>query len=156
MSWINEEMLDFDKHIGIVYKIERINPETNEVIYTYFGKKLVITNKKVKLTKKELANLPVKPGKKPTHKRVLTETDWRKYWSSNKEIQKEVKELGDSHFKRTILYACESKKSMAYLENKILFGKEVLERPDLYKNDNIGGSFYRKDASGYIQLIADI
>lgn len=129
---------------GFVYIITRLaNGDLPERYY--IGKKQLISNRKKKLTKKELAAAPVKPGRKPTHKRVISESDWINYWGSDDELKKEVKELGEDAFIRTILRFCTSKKQLSYYEEKEQFIQEVLEKSELFYNKNIGGTYFIKD-----------
>jgi hypothetical protein len=45
----------------------------------YIGKKSLMYNQKKKLTKKELAE-QTGPGRKPTHKQIQVESDWKTYY----------------------------------------------------------------------------
>lgn len=70
-------------------------------------------------------------GKK---KRVRVESDWRDYWSSSEELQKDVEKLGQENFKREILYYCKLKSHANYLEAREQMDRRVLENPDKYYN----------------------
>lgn len=70
-------------------------------------------------------------GKK---KRIRVESDWRDYWSSSEELQKDVAALGPEHFKREILYFCDLKSHANYLEAREQMDRRVLEHPELYYN----------------------
>jgi hypothetical protein len=73
-------------------------------------------------------------GKK---KKIKVESDWKEYWSSSEEVQKDVKELGEQNFTREIIRLCENKGSASYFEAKEQFINEVLENPDLWYNGQI-------------------
>ncbi len=110
----------------------------------YFGKKILFHNTRVKIGKKELAEITGK-GRRPYKKLVTKESDWKTYYGSNKQIMEIVESGKQDEFKREILHICYSKKQMTYLETKLLFVNEVLEKQEEYYNDHISGHFYRKD-----------
>lgn len=70
-------------------------------------------------------------GKK---KRIRVESDWRDYWSSSEELQKDVETLGAENFKREIIYFCKLKSHANYLEAREQMDRRVLENPELYYN----------------------
>lgn len=119
--WLHEgqELTDIpDGYIAFVYLI------TNKISgRKYIGKKLFYFSK-TKTIK----------GKK---KRTKVESDWREYWSSSDEVQKDVKELGEENFTREILHLCKNKGSATYFEAKQQFLNEVLEHPELWYNGQI-------------------
>jgi hypothetical protein len=125
---------------GFIYKITHTTSNKS-----YIGKKVLYNNKKVKLTKKELSLYEGTVGRNPTHKRVITESDWKKYWGSNKPLLELKKTEPIENFKREILILCPNKKLLTYYETRTLFIYRVLEYPDLYWNENILGKFYTKD-----------
>ena len=49
------------------------------------------------------------------------------------------------NLKKQIIQTASNKKHLTYLETKYLFQLEVLEKPDLYYNDNILGKFFTSD-----------
>ena len=106
----------------------------------YIGKKVFHHTTTKKLGKKELIEIPVTRGKRPTKKTVVKESDWKTYYGSNTE----VKSLPKDELKRYVLMLCRNKKELTYWETKCLFQYNVLE-DDRYMNDNILGKFYRKD-----------
>ena len=81
-------MIDYSQFpkntFGFVYKITHLPSEKS-----YIGKKVLIHNRKVKVTKKDLLVYEGVKGRKPTHKRVSKESDWKTYYGSNK-LLKEV------------------------------------------------------------------
>jgi len=134
------DISDFPKDIfGFIYIVK--NNETNK---SYIGKKVLYHNKKVKLTKKEIAEL-TGVGRKPTTKVVTKESDWKTYYGSNKEIMDLVKAGKQNIFTRQIIQLASNKKLLTYYETQALFTYKVLEHPELYYNDNILGKFFTKD-----------
>jgi hypothetical protein len=146
MNWIynKQEIEDISQFptntYGFIYKIT--HTLTNK---SYIGKKVLYHNKKVKLTKKDIESYEGVVGRKPSFKIVVTESDWKKYWGSNKILLELLKTEPKENFKREILTLASSKKLLTYYETQALFMHRVLEEPDLYFNDNILGKFYRKD-----------
>jgi hypothetical protein len=112
---------------------------------SYIGKKSLFHNVKRKLTKKELAEMPITRGKKVTTEVVQKESDWKTYHGSAKPILELLKAGKQDEFKREILYFVNSKKLLTYYECKYLFKYGVLENPLEYFNDNIQGRFFTKD-----------
>jgi hypothetical protein len=131
---------DFPKDtFGFIYIVK--NTETNK---SYIGKKVLYHNKKVKLGKKEVAEL-TGVGRKPTTKIVTKESDWETYYGSNKEVMQLIKEGKQSLFTRTIIKLAPNKKLLTYYETQALFTYKVLEYPESFYNDNILGKFFTKD-----------
>jgi hypothetical protein len=130
---------DLDPDIyGFVYRITHISSGK-----FYIGKKILFTNRKKRLTKKELAELEPKRGKKPTFKRDIQESNWRDYYGSSKTLLAEINTLGKLEFKREILTLCKTKKQLTYWELYHQCVNNVL-LIDSY-NDNILSKFFRKD-----------
>lgn len=117
----------------------------------YIGKKVLFFERNVKIGKKEALLLKEERkakgigGRVPLKQKVITESDWKDYYGSHKEILKLVKEGSLMDFERKILHYVQNKKQLTYFECKYLFINEVLENRDKYINDNILGKFYRKD-----------
>ena len=131
---------DFPKDtFGFIYIVK--NNDTNK---SYIGKKVLYHNKKVKLGKKEIAEL-TGVGRKPTTKIVTKESDWETYYGSNKEIMQLIKEGKQSSFTRTIIKLAPNKKLLTYYETQALFTYKVLEHPESFYSDNILGKFFTKD-----------
>lgn len=112
--------------------IDEIEPKYKAFVYLitnlktgkkYIGKKLT-----------EFTKTTVKKGKR---KKIKYESDWRDYWSSSAEVQKDVNELGQENFKREIIHFCLNKGSASYFEAKEQFLNEVLENPDQWYNGQI-------------------
>lgn len=111
---------------------------------SYIGKKSLYHNIKKKLTKKELAEQSG-PGRKSATRVVQKESDWKTYYGSAKPILDLIKAGKQDEFEREILVLAFNKKQLTYLECKMLFTFDVLEKPDIYFNDNILGKFFTKD-----------
>jgi hypothetical protein len=132
---INDPSFDFTKYYGYIYMT--VHTKTGR---SYIGKKAFQHTTNKKLGKKELSEIPVTRGKRPSKKVVVKESDWKTYYGSNTE----VKSLPKDELKRYALRLCKTKKELTYWETKYLFEYNVLE-DDLYMNDNILGKFFRKD-----------
>jgi hypothetical protein len=129
---------DFKKeNVGFIYIIT--NTTNNKI---YIGRKSLYSNINKKLTKKELLEQSG-PGRKPTKKLVTSESNWKVYCGSSKELLKDIKEIGEDKFTREILHLCNTKKQLTFYEIQYQIIYKVLE-VDSY-NDNILGKFYRKD-----------
>lgn len=117
MTWIYESSpIDesiLDQYVGFVYCITNLVDDRK-----YIGKKL-LKFKKSKIVK----------GKK---KRFLVESDWKKYWGSNKNLIADVQELGLDNFVREILTLCKSKGECNYWEAKYQFQLGVIESDKFY------------------------
>ena len=129
-----------------------------EVIYKptdvrYIGKKVLYFERNKRLGKKALAALREERSKQglrgrvPIKQKVVTESDWKDYFGSQKEIITLSKEdnAGENWEKR-ILEFVPNKKLLTYYETKHLFKNDVLENQySAHINDNILGKFFRKD-----------
>ena len=147
MKWIGlkgepiSTISDFpDNTFGFVYRI--VHKPTGKA---YIGKKVLYYNRKVKLTKKDLALYEGVVGRKPSYKLVIKESNWLDYWGSNK-LLKEVMDLETiENIERHIVKTAPNKKLLTYYETQMQFVHQVLEKPDEYFNDNVLGKFYTKD-----------
>jgi len=123
--------------IGFIYKIT--NGKTGEY---YIGKKNVLSTRKRKFGKKEIALLTDKRLK--TYEMITSESDWKSYRSSNKQVQEWFKDKENDQLELRILRFCSSTKSLTYYELQEQFSHDVLgDRRAL--NDNLLGKFFRKD-----------
>lgn len=111
----NEPFEDISEYIGFVYQITNLLNNKK-----YIGKKNFYFSKTKQVK-----------GKK---KRIKVESDWKQYYGSNKDLQKDVKELGKENFRRDILILCKSKGEFGYYEAKLQFENNVLERDDYYNS----------------------
>jgi hypothetical protein len=135
-----EKIEDFPENIfGFVYIT--IHSPTG---ISYIGKKSLYHNIKKKLTKKELAEQSGR-GRKSITRVIQKESDWKTYYGSAKPILDLIKLGKQNEFEREILVLAFNKKQLTYLECKMLFTLDVLEKPDKYFNDNILGKFFTKD-----------
>ena len=123
---------------GFIYKITR-----NSDGKFYVGRKNLYSERTKALTKKELSEHTGK-GKKPTKKKVVSESDWQTYYGSNTNLKADIKEHGKDAFKREILHLCTHKKQMTYQEIRYQILEGCLESDNCYV-DNVLGKFWRKD-----------
>ena len=146
MNWLynEQEITDISQFpqntFGFVYKV--ITPEGKK----YIGKKVLFHNQKKKLTKVELAE-QTGSGRRKTFKIVQKESDWKKYFGSNTHLKNQISkgEVTLEDLRKQIIEVAFTKKHLTYLETKILFQLEVLEKPREYYNDNILGKFFTSD-----------
>ena len=136
MTWTykGEPVEEIDeKYTGFVYII------TNLVTgKAYIGKKLS------KFSKTTTKTVTLKNGNKKKKKiRSKIESDWKTYWSSSKEVQDDVKALGEDKFTREILMFCLSKGTASYFEAKYQMQHEVLEHPDKWYNGIVNCRVHR-------------
>lgn len=136
MAWYYEDKIVKKipgDYITFVYCIT--NLKTNR---KYIGKKLFYFAK----TKYKMVKL--KNGTKKRKKiKSQIESDWQDYYGSNTELNADVKTLGKKHFRREIMYLCNSKAEASYLEAREQFENKVLESSDYYNgiiNVRVGGS----------------
>ena len=146
MNWTykNEEIQgisDFpDNTYGFIYMITHL-PSGK----AYIGKKILQHTRKVKLTKRELAEYEGVVGRRPSYKLAVKESDWQTYWGSNKYLKELLKEEPKENFERHIIICAPSKKLLTYYEVKYQMVYQVLEKPDEFFNDNILGKFFTRD-----------
>ena len=118
---------------GFVYIITNLTNNKK-----YIGKKLA----KFKTTK------PPLKGRK-NKRRGYKESDWRDYWGSSDKLNEDVQALGTDKFTREILYYCNSRGLMSYLEAREQFERRVLESDEYYNgiiNVRVGGSKILREA----------
>ena len=146
MNWLynNEEITDISQFplgtFGFIYEVSTSEGKK------YIGKKALYHNKKTKLKKSELAEQSGR-GRRALHKIVSKESDWKKYYGSNKHLKNQIAE-GEVTLKtlgKQIIEIGFNKKHLTYLETKYLFQFGVLENPEIYYNDSILGKFFTKD-----------
>lgn len=109
----------------------------------YIGKKVLFFNRKKKLTKKEISEWS-KPGRVAKSRVVTIESDWMKYYGSDKWIMSQIKEGRSGEFVREILLLVPTKKQLTFYEVYYQMTHGVL-MDDSYLNDSILGKFFRRD-----------
>tara|TARA_B100001094_G_scaffold40337_2_gene35005 strand:+ start:2150 stop:2599 length:450 start_codon:yes stop_codon:yes gene_type:complete len=143
-SYKGEEITEYSQFpkntFGFVYKIIHIPSGKS-----YIGKKVLFHNRKVKVTKKDLVMYEGVKGRKPTHKRVTKESDWKTYYGSNKHLKEVMEKEPIENFERNIIKLASNKKLLTYYETQYQFVYQVLEHPEKFYNDNILGKFFTKD-----------
>lgn len=82
-----------------------------------------------------------KVPKKRNKKR--TESNWKSYWGSSEELQKDVKESGEENFERHILSLHTTRGDCNIEEVKQQFLRNVLES-NTYYNGNINGKWQNR------------
>ncbi|MBL18580.1 MAG: hypothetical protein CMC82_01950 [Flavobacteriaceae bacterium] len=125
---------------GFIYRITHLPSDKS-----YIGKKVLLHHRKVKVTKKDLLMYEGVKGRKPTHKRVTKESDWKTYYGSNKILLELSNTESPENFERHIIKLTPNKKLHTYYETQYQFMYQVLEKPDKFFNDNILGKFFTKD-----------
>jgi hypothetical protein len=127
-----EDMIT-EKMVGFVYLITNLSNGKKYVGQKKFGARRKVSRK----------------GKRA--KRVYKKSDWQTYFGSNGDLQKDVEVLGEKHFLREILYLCESKAVMNYLELQEQIDRRALLNPDEYYNSYCGGRISRKQLTSLIE-----
>ena len=133
---------------GFIYETKHI-PSGKK----YLGKKVLFFERNKRLGKRALEALKEERAKKgikgrvPLKQKVITESDWKDYFGSQKEIVALAKnDIAGENWEKRILEFVFNKKMLTYYETKHLFINEVLEdKYSAHINDNILGKFYRKD-----------
>ena len=133
-----DKTVDLDGCYGFVYKIT--NKETGKF---YIGKKIFKNTKTKQLTKKETQSLPIARGRTPSKKKIITESNWKEYWGSSKELLDDIKTLGKDKFERIILDFCLTKKQLTYSEiyHQMVYRVLFIDSYNL----NILGKFFKRD-----------
>ena len=116
-----------DEYQGFVYVITEL--DTNK---KYLGKKNFWKPKN---------------SKRARRVRTRTESDWREYYGSNKELQLLVESRGESNYKREIIRLCKTKGEMSYFEAKAQFDNGVLFSDEWY-NEFIGCKIHSRHIKG--------
>ena len=88
---------------------------------------------------------PTRPplkGKKRKRK-IIKESDWQDYYGSSEEVKSLVEEHGRDRFDRKILFLCNTKGEMSYMECYYQMINHVLLKPDEYYNGFVGMKIHR-------------
>ena len=101
-----------EEYQGFVYMITELDTGMK-----YIGKKFFWKPKILPVTKKRKRRV-----------RTRVESDWKKYYGSNKDVKQLVEDKGADNFKREILHLCKTKGECAYYEAKLQFEHDVLLR----------------------------
>jgi hypothetical protein len=120
---------DINDFFGFVYRITNLQNGRK-----YIGRKYFQQHRK-----------PRGGGRKRT-----SESDWKSYYGSSKELAADRKLLGSNCFKREIISLHRTKGKVNYEETKQLFLNNVLtesfdDGTPLYYNSNILGRYMKKD-----------
>ena len=129
-----EDLPDYEKVHGFVYIIQ-----DTVTFKSYVGKKILRNTRKKKITQK----VKKATGTRKTYERTITESDWKDYYGSSKELLADIQRHGKDKFKRTILELCCTKKYLSYAEVAWQIKLDVL-RTNSY-NGNILGRYYTRD-----------
>ena len=133
---------------GFIYEV-RYKPTD----VRYIGKKALYFNRNKKLGKKALEVLKEERAKQglrgriPLKQKVVTESDWKNYFGSQKEIVALSKiDNSGRNWEKRILEFVPNKKLLTYYETKYLFLNDLLENKySAHINDNILGKFFSRD-----------
>jgi hypothetical protein len=115
--WVLNENVVVDKEtFGFIYEITNL-----------------ITSKKYIGKKQCFSRIKRKPLKGKKRNRISqTESDWKNYTSSSKDLNEDIQKYGKENFEFKILKTCNSKWALAYFEIKEQIEKNVLLRDDYY------------------------
>lgn len=93
----------------------------------------IYRQKLAKFSKTSYKVVKLKNGTKKKRKlEAKIDSDWRDYYGSNLELNKDVELLGKENFKREVLFYCKSKAECSYIEAREQFQHKVLESKDYY------------------------
>jgi len=70
-------------------------------------------------------------GKK---RKIRKASDWETYYGSNETLKREVAEIGEHNFRRTILYLCKSRSECSYFETREIFIRDALLSENYYND----------------------
>ena len=120
---------DINEFFGFVYRITNLQNGRK-----YIGRKYFTQRRKLR----------------GSRRKRTSESDWKAYYGSSKELTADRKLLGSSCFKREIISLHRTKGQVNFEETKQLFLNNVLTetvdgKTPLYYNSNILGRYMRKD-----------
>jgi hypothetical protein len=119
MHWTHngKDILELPNEVvGFVYQITNTTNGRK-----YIGKKLARFKR----------SRPPLKGRK-NKRRYKVDSDWREYYGSSDELTVDVNKLGKENFKREVLFFCNSKAELSYVEAREQFARKVLESDDYY------------------------
>jgi hypothetical protein len=133
MWYYNDEPYEaaYAEYQGFVYCITELDTGKK-----YIGKKFFWKPK----------TLPVNKTRKRKVK-TITESDWKKYYGSSKEVKLLVETKGVDNFRRDILKLCSTKGECSYWEAKLQFQYDVL-LDNQYYNEFIGCKIHSSHIKG--------
>jgi hypothetical protein len=106
---------DDDTSFGFVYLIENLTNNRKYIGRKYFSK----------------AGYKQVNGKR---KKVRKASDWENYYGSNETLKREVAELGEHNFRRTILHLCKTRSECSYWETFEIFSRHALLDESFYND----------------------
>lgn len=120
--WLyNDKEVDDDNiptgSVAFVYEITN-----NSTGRKYIGKKLL------KFTKRKRVKRSLR------RKVTKTDSDWKSYYGSNKELIDERDRLGADIFTRRILRFCETKGEASYFESKLILENDAILKDEYYNS----------------------
>jgi len=137
------DIFDESEWFGFIYEITNVDTGKK-----YIGKKQFhsYTRKKVK--------------GRTNRKRVVKESNWKKYTGSCDELNQDIERLGKEKFSFEVLRLCKTKGELTYSEVEIQIKRNVLtetmENGDrLYYNGNIMNRFFPQSASALLREAKD-
>ena len=129
---------------------------TSDDIGDFFGFVYCITN--LQTGKKYIGRKYFTSRRKPRggKRKVTSESDWKRYYGSSKELKDDVKKFGRSIFRREIISLHKTLGKVNYEETKQLFVNNVLmesldDGTPAYYNSNILGRYMRKDYGNFAE-----
>ena len=120
-----------------IYKGKTYNPPDNFTTDDYYGFVYLITSRATNqkyVGKKFFWSKKTLPKTKTRKRRKITyvESDWRKYYGSNRILNEEIEVAGHDFYYREILHLCKTKGECAYMEAKEQFERDVLLTDEYY------------------------
>ena len=111
--WICENFQS--ESFGFIYLITNLKNNRK-----YIGKKQLQFKKKRKLKSRKNSKI------------TFSESDWKTYTGSCRELNEDIIKFGKENFKFEILRFCKSKWELAYEEIKLQIQNEVIKNPEYY------------------------
>jgi hypothetical protein len=122
-----------DNCVGFVYVVTNLTNNRK-----YIGKKLA------KFSKTKYKMVTLKNGTKKRKKiKSQVDSDWKTYYGSSVELSSDIVSLGAENFTREILFYCQSKGALSYVELREQIFHEVLLHPDLWYNGIVQAKIHR-------------